>query len=178
MGAPAVSALGTLAVHLMLLSLVAVGGVSAVLPELHRLAVDTHHWMTAAQFRDLFAIAQAAPGPNAMIVSLIGWQAAGLPGAVVAVAAMCGPSCVLTYFVARAWQRFRGAPWRRAVEQGMAPITVGLFLATGYLLISAPQAGPGAYLVAVATAALVLATRVSPLWFIAAAGGLGLVGLV
>lgn len=172
------SPLAAIALHFTLLSLVAVGGVTVVLPEMHRLTVDVHHWMTDAQFQNLFVIARAAPGPNVMIVSLIGWQVAGLPGALVALVAMCGPCGVLTYFVARAWQRFRGAPWQRAVEAGLAPITVGLVLATGYLLAQGTPAGWTAYAVTGATAGLVVGTRVNPLWLFAAAGALGLAGLV
>jgi chromate transporter len=160
------------------LSLLAVGGVSAVLPEMHRQTVDVHRWMTTGEFRDLYVIAQAAPGPNALVVSLIGWRVAGLAGALVATVAMCGPSCLLTYFATRAWQHFRVERWRRAVETGLAPITVGLVLATGYLLATASDAGWTGGTLTAATAILVLATRLHPLWMFAVAAGLGLAGLV
>ena len=84
-----------LAVQFTSLSLVAFGGANAVIPEMHRQAVDVNHWMTNQDFAALFAIAQAAPGPNFLVTTLIGWKAAGLAGALVATAAMCGPSCVL-----------------------------------------------------------------------------------
>lgn len=172
------SPLAAIAVHFALLSLVAIGGVSVVLPEMHRLAVDVHGWMTAEQFTDLFVIARAAPGPNVMLVTLVGWQAAGLPGALVATAAMIGPPCVLTYWIARTWQRFHGARWRRAIEAGLAPITVGLVLATGYLLTQVPGAGWVAHGITAATVACVLWTRLNPLWLFAAGGLLGVLGLV
>lgn len=172
------SPLVTLAVRFAVLSLVAVGGITSVLPEVHRVVVDVHHWLTDAEFTDLFAIARAAPGPNMLLVTLIGWQVAGLPGALVATAAMCAPGCVLSYFVARLWQRFRGAPWRRAVEVGLAPITVGLILATGWLLTRGAPAGWTASGITAGTAALVLWTRVNPVWLFVAAGVLGFAGLV
>ena len=178
MGGAPLSALGTLAWRFTLLSFVAVGGVTSVLPEVHRVVVDVHHWLTDAQFTQLFAISQAAPGPNMLLVTLIGWQVAGLPGALVATAAMCAPCCTLSYFVARVWQRFRGAPWRRAVEAGLAPITVALVLATGWLLLRGATTGWAAYAISVATAALVLSTRINPLWLFVAAALLGLLGLV
>jgi chromate transporter len=96
----------------------------------------------------------------------------------VATLAMCGPSCALTYLVARAWQRFEHAPWRRLVEAGLAPITVGLVIAAGYLLARPPGASWASYAVTAGTTALVLWTRVHPLWLLAAAGALGLAGLV
>ena len=89
------------------LSLVAFGGANAVIPEIHRQAVDVHHWMTDQDFASLFAIAQAAPGPNFLVSTLVGWKAAGLLGALVATAAMCAPSCLLTFWVAKVWDRYR-----------------------------------------------------------------------
>jgi hypothetical protein len=95
----AADVLVALCVQFALLSLLAFGGANSVVPEMHRQAVDVHHWMTGSQFAALFAIAQAAPGPNFMISTLVGWKAAGLAGALIATLAMCGPSCVLTFWV-------------------------------------------------------------------------------
>jgi len=174
-----VSPLVTIALRFSVLSLIAVGGVTSILPEVHRVSVDVHHWLTDAEFTQMFAIAQASPGPNMLIVALIGFQVAGLPGALVAAGAICLPSCTLAYLVERLWQRFRGTPLRRAVETGLAPITVGLMLATGWLVArGAPGTGWAAYAVPALTAALVLATRTNPLWLLAAGGVLGLLGLV
>ena len=172
------SPLVTIALRFTVLSLVAVGGVSSVLPEIHRVVVDVHHWMTDVQFTQMFAIAQAAPGPNMLIVALVGWHVAGLPGALVATAAICAPSCTLSYFVARVWERFRGTPWRGAVEAGLAPITVGLVLATGWLVMRGAPGGWAAYTITAVTTAVVLFTRVNPVWLFVAAGALGLLGLV
>jgi chromate transporter len=113
-----------------------------------------------------------------LIVALIGWHVAGLPGALTATAAMCVPSCTLSYFVARVWDRFRGTAWRRAVEAGLAPITIGLILATGWLLARGAQTGWLTWAITVSTAALVVFTRVNPLWLFVAAGALGLAGLL
>jgi chromate transporter len=144
----------------------------------HRVAVDVHHWVTDEEFTQMFVIARAAPGPNMLVVTLIGWHVAGLPGALVATAALCAPSCTLSYLVARAWQRFRGARWQRAVEAGLAPITVGLVLATGWLVARGAHAGWAAYGVTAVVAALATLTRLNPIWLFAVAGLLGLLGLV
>ena len=128
--------LAQLAVDFSILSLLAVGGAVTVLPEMHRSVVEVHGWMSGAQFADLFALAQASPGPNILVVSLIGWKVAGLAGALVATAAVCGPSCLLTFGVSQIWRRFRHAPWRVAVEAGLVPVTVGLMLILiGFLLL-------------------------------------------
>jgi chromate transporter len=173
-----VSPLVTIALRFMILSLIAVGGVTTIIPEVHRIVVDVHHWVSDAEFTQLFVIARAAPGPNMLLVTLIGWKVGGLPGALVATAAMCLPSCTLSYFAVRAWQRFRGGRWRRAVEAGLAPITVGLVLATGWLVARGAHDGWTAYGITAVTAALVVFTRMNPVWALVAAGALGVLGVV
>jgi len=171
-------ALAQLAVDFSVLSLLAVGGAVTVLPEMYRSVVDVHGWMSGAQFAELFALAQASPGPNVLVVSLIGWKVAGLAGALVATLAISGPSCILTFVVSRIWQRFREAPWRMAVQDGLVPVTVGLMLAGGYLITLSADHSIAAFAVTAVTAAAVLATRIHPLWFFAAAALLGVGGLV
>jgi chromate transporter len=168
----------TMAGRFLLLSLVAVGGANSVLPDIHRLVVEVNGWMTGDEFAELFAIAQAAPGPNVMVVTLIGWHVAGLAGALAATAAICGPSCLLTFGVSRVWDRFRDRPWRAAVQAGLAPVTVGLVLAASYLVTRGADRTPAAYALTAASAALLLFTRVNPLWLLAGGAALGLAGLI
>src|ERR1700738_3306013 len=98
-----------LVVMLAPLSLVAVGGANSVLPDIHRQVVVAHGWMTEAEFAGAFTLAQTVPGPNILVVSLIGWHVAGLAGAVVALVAMCGPSSLLALIVARSLSNVRVA---------------------------------------------------------------------
>ncbi|HUN45450.1 MAG TPA: chromate transporter [Stellaceae bacterium] len=160
------------------LSLVAVGGANVVVPEMHRQAVDIGNWMSDTEFANLYAIVRAAPGPNMLIATMIGWKAAGLPGAVVATVAMCGPSCLLTYGVTRVWQRYQHTRWRAAVEAGLAPVTVGLVLASAYVLTRAADADWRAVAVTAVTAVVALGTRLNALWVLATAGVLGAAGLL
>ncbi len=161
-----------LALQFLVLSLLSIGGANAIIPEIHLRAVDVHHWMTDVDFSQMFALAQAAPGPNVLIVSLVGWKAAGIAGALVAMAAMCGPSSALTYFVANVWERFREAPLRIAIQRALEPVTVGLVLSSGYVLTRMtdhawpPTRSPASTLL------LALTTRLHPLWMLAAAAGL------
>jgi chromate transporter len=166
-----------MAVHFAGLSLLAVGGANAVVPEMHRQAVDVAHWMTDRQFADLFAIAQVAPGPNVIIVTLIGFQIAGLAGAVTATVAMCGPSCVLTYLVSQVWDRFKHARWRAIVQAGLVPVSVGLIAATALVLARAADRNAIDLLLTIATAALAYWTRVNPLWLFAVGALAGVAGL-
>ena len=134
--------------------------------------------MSDADFTALYAIAQAAPGPNFMISTLVGWKVAGLPGALTATLAMCAPSCLLVYWVVKVWDGFRDAPWRRALAAGLAPVSVGLVSATFWLLVQAADRDLRLGLVTAATAAVTYFTRLNPLWCLAAAAGLGLFGLL
>jgi len=167
-----------LALQFLLLSLLSIGGANAVIPEMHLRAVEIEHWMSDADFAQLFAVSQAAPGPNVLIVSLIGWKVAGVVGGFVSMAAMCGPSSVLTYYVAQVWERFRDAPLRIAIQRGLAPVTVGLVLASGYVLTRATDQDWRMYAVTAATAVTMLATRVHPLWLLGAAAALGALGVL
>ncbi|MFN3349399.1 chromate transporter, partial [Pseudorhodoplanes sp.] len=111
-----------LAGHFALLSLFAIGGANAAIPEMYRIAVQTEGWMTDRQFADLFAIAQVTPGPNVIIATLIGYQVAGVAGACVATLAMVGPTCIATFFITKVWDRFRAAKFRIAVQEGLVPV--------------------------------------------------------
>jgi len=164
-----------LTLYFMLLSLISVGGMPSVLPELQRYVVDVKGWIMPEEFMQIFAVGQAAPGPNVLIASLIGWKVAGLGGALLALAAMCGPAAVLAWRVADLWERFKDSPWRKAVQRAIAPIVVGLILSGGFIL-----ATPGApdwrlWAIAAASAAGMLLSKMNPLWLLAAGGVLGAV---
>ena len=167
-----------LAGYFALMSLLAIGGGNAAVPDMHRVAVDVMHWMSDRQFADMFAIAQVTPGPNALIVTLIGYHVAGLPGALVATVAMCGPTCVLAFFVGRTWQRVKGAPWRAAIQAGMTPISIGLIGATALVVTRAAAQSWVTAAVTVLTAAITYKLRLNPLWIFAGAALLGLSGAI
>lgn len=161
-----------------LMSLLAVGGANATIPEMHRVAVEVNHWLTDAQFADMFAIAQFSPGPNVLIVTLIGYQVAGLPGAAVTTFAMCGPAGVLAYFAARFFHRSSHSFWPSLIQASFVPVSIGLMAAGGYVL--AVTVGTSWQAVAVTLAAAVFAatTRWNPLWPLVVGGILGFAGFV
>jgi len=159
------------------LSLLAIGGINALLPEIHRVAVDMEGWMTSAEFADLFALAQLAPGPNAMVISLLGWKVAGIAGAFVATIAACGPSSLLCFFAMRGLERMRNGKTRAVLQRALAPVAIGLILASGYTLARAADRSPGALLLTVAATAAIAFTRVNPVWILAAAAAAGVAGV-
>src|SRR3954453_19531685 len=167
----------TLAANFALMSLFAVGGANAALPEMHRLAVEVMGWMTDQQFANMYVIAQVTPGPNVIVVALIGYHVAGLAGALVATLAMCGPTCVFAFYVGQVWDRFKEARWRLIIQAGLIPISLGLLGAS--TLVIARVAGQSWQTVALMllTAAVTYWLRLNPLWIFAIAAVLGLVGL-
>jgi len=172
------STLLTLAGYFSLLSLFAIGGANAALPEMHRLAVEVEHWMSDRQFADMFAIAQVTPGPNVILVTLIGYHVAGLGGAVVATLAMCGPTCLFAFFIGRVWERFKDAPWRSAIQSALVPISIGLIGSSALVVTQAAAQSRTALMITAVTALVTYRMRLNPLWIFAAAALLGLGGWI
>ncbi|MDP2410885.1 MAG: chromate transporter [Pseudolabrys sp.] len=170
------SPLLTLFGYFAMLSLFAVGGANAAIPEMHRVAVEVMGWMTDRQFADMFAISQLSPGPNVIIVTLIGYHVAGFTGAAVATAAMIGPTCMMAFFVTRFWDRFKHARWRIAVQAGLVPVSLGLIGASAFVLARAADNTVMAGILTAATVVVAFFSRINPLWLFAAGGALGLTG--
>ena len=115
-----------------LLSLLAVGGGSAVLPQMEHETVGIHQWVTADSFASIYSLGQMAPGPNMTMVELIGFKTAGIPGMIIVLLAFYIPSSFLVYVTSHVWDAFKENPWRDSIQRGMAPITIGLMLAGVY----------------------------------------------
>jgi chromate transporter len=161
-----------------LMSLFAIGGANAAIPEIHRAAVELQHWMTDTQFADVFAIAQLSPGPNVLIVTLIGYQVAGIAGGLVATLAMCGPTAMLAWYVSRLMARSHHARWPAIIQAALVPVAIGLMSASGLIVaLTCDRSWAGAAITA-AAAMLAATTRINPLWMLLAAGCLGFAGVV
>ena len=160
------------------LALISFGGVNTVLPALHHQAVNERHWMTDRDFANLFALASVSPGPNFMVLTLIGYKAAGVLGAFVATFAICIPTSLVAFAVVKVWDRFKTARWRIAVQDGLVPVTVGFVGAAAVLLVRASDNSIAAYAITAAVAVVGTLTRFSPLWIFAIAAIVGALGLV
>ncbi|HYF57437.1 MAG TPA: chromate transporter [Burkholderiaceae bacterium] len=165
--------------HFASLSLLAIGGALAASPEMHRYLVEQRGWMSDAQFTDSIAIAQAAPGPNILFVALLGWQAAGVPGAAVSLVGIILPSSLANFWLWR-WKSARDdTRLVGAIRLGLAPIAIGLTASAGWLIASA-SAGDDlrTWALAAAAAVAVACTRINLMWLIAAGAALGALGVV
>ena len=161
-----------------LMSLFAVGGANAAIPEMHRIAVDVHHWMSDRQFADIYAISQLSPGPNVLIVTLIGYAVAGFGGAIVATLAMCVPTAALAYYVSRLLRRQTKSPWPAIIQSALVPLSIGLMAASALIVAQAADTNWTAVILTLAVAAVAFTTRLNPLWLLLAGGLMGLVGLI
>jgi chromate transporter len=161
-----------------LMSFFAVGGANAAIPEMHRIAVEVRHWMTDKEFADVFAISQLSPGPNVLIVTLIGYSVAGIAGALAATLAMCGPTALLAYYVSRLLTRPRQSRWPALIQAALVPLSIGLMAASGLILARTSDQSWIAAVVTVITAIVAFATRLNPFWLLLAGGVLGFAGVI
>jgi chromate transporter len=157
-----------------ILSLVAVGGANSVLPEMHRQLVELRGWLDDTTFSQLYALAQAAPGPNILVASVMGWRIAGGLGLAAATLGMLVPAAVLAWGVGGLTQRLRGAPWLKPAQSGLVPVAIGLILAAGITMAQAAHShGVMPVLLVVVASIFVWRTDYSPLWVLAGGGVMG-----
>ena len=188
----------SLTAHFMLLSMLSIGGAITAAPDMHRLLVDEKGWLTDTQFSASIAIAQAAPGPNVLFVALMGWNVGlnagggigagpgawglGLLGLTITMVGIMLPSTTLTYLATRWGHRNRDRRGVRAFKQGMAPVVVGLLIATGWVLAAGNVATDvpawRLWLLSGTAAFIVWRTRLHLLWLLGAGALLGAFGLV
>jgi chromate transporter len=168
------SVLVALGLVFLQLSFLAIGGGNAMLPEMRRQVVDVHHWMSAQDFSALFALAQAAPGPNMMIVPMIGWHVAGLAGMLVVSVANFGPTSIIAGVFLLYWEKVKDRPWRKIVQTGLGPVTVGLVASSANLIVDAAVPNLWLGLMAGISAALCFYTRIHPLIVLGAGAIIGL----
>jgi chromate transporter len=152
------------------ISLLAVGGANAVVPEMHRQLVQLHPLLSERDFGALVGLAQAAPGPNVMVVGLLGFRVAGILGACCATAGMSLPPAVLSVALSRLWRGGAGAGrWQQPLADALLPLTVGLVLASSYTLLRGSGLGVSGLLLAVAVGGLTALGKVPPLLLLAGA---------
>lgn len=165
-------------VRLTAISLLAFGGAQSMLPDMYRMVVQDAQWMDGQRFADYFAIAQSAPGPNMLIVTLVGWHVSGLAGAVVATVAACGPSSLLALFAYKRLYVHPNPQVRQWVQWTATPISIGLVVASSTQIALLLTQSAGMLALTGVTIVVVLTTRLHPLWLIASGAALGAAGWI
>ena len=159
-----------------LLSILAVGGGTAVLPEMQTLLLH-QFGITHTQFVHIYSIGQVAPGPNMLMVLIIGFKIAGLIGACTVLLAFFVPSSILCFCAGRLWGHFADSPWRRSVQNALEPISIGLMASGVYAVAKASIVSPITLGLALVTLYLILKTKINPVYIILGAGVVGFIAL-
>lgn len=172
------SALLSLFLKLSAFSVFAFGGINALLPVLYDLSVNQEHWINSQTFSDYFAIAQAAPGPNLMTVTLIGWNVGGVLGAAIATLAISWPSSIMIYFLQRFILRMQDKQKQQMIQFAAGALAVGLVLAAAWQISLQINHSFMAYALTIGAIAVTFFTRWHPLYLIAIGAILGILGFV
>ena len=156
------------------LSLLTIGGGMAAFPEMKILTVDVHKWLTFPQLIHLYSVGQMAPGPNMMMIVAIGQWAGGFAGAIVTLIAFFGPTAVLAYLIARFWKRLEKWPWRRSIQEGLAPVSIGLLLAGCFTMAKGAITGLETGAIAVGVLLMLLQYKINPAILVVAGAVIGI----
>ncbi len=162
-----------LLLRFVLLSSIAVGGVVSMVPDISRYLVDEKGLLTASQFSEAIAIAQAVPGPNMLFITLLGFQSAGVTGAIVSTLGLLVPSSIITYHANRWRSGNLDTRAVRAIRLGLSPLAVGLTLAAGWVIASGAVTHWTLLLLCGLTIVVCLRSKINPLWLIALGALLG-----
>ncbi len=160
------------------LSLLTVGGGMAAFPEMKYLTVEVHKWLTFPQLIHIYSVGQMAPGPNMMMIVVIGQWAGGRLGAIVTLLAFFAPTALLAYVVAKLWERLAKWPWRTSIEQGLAPVSIGLLLAGCFTMAKGAITGIETGAIAVATLLILLQYKVNPALLVVAGAVVGVLSFM
>lgn len=154
------------------LSLTAFGGGYTIYPELERGLVEVHHWLTKTEFYQLFAIAQSAPGPNTVLMPLIGWRLGGIEGLLIATFSGYIPGALLTFFAMKGWDYFKQLSWYGVIKRALIPLTIGLLTASSWTI--AKSVAPTLTLTIILLGSVILSfrTRLHPLIILGCGGGM------
>jgi len=146
----------------------------AAFPEMKLLTVDVHKWLTFPQLIHIYSVGQMAPGPNMMMIVVVGQWAGGLLGAIVTLIAFFGPTAVLAFVIGRLWKRIETWPWRRSIQQGLAPVSIGLLLAGCFTMAKGSVTGLDTGAITVGVLLMLLQYKINPAILVLAGAGIGL----
>ena len=155
------------------LSILTVGGGMAAFPEMKNLTVDVHKWLTFPQLIHLYSVGQMAPGPNMMMIVSIGQWAGGVVGAIVTLLAFFGPTALLAFLVAKGWKKLETWRWRKSIQQGLAPVSIGLLLAGCFTMAKGAITGLETGAIAVGTLVILIQYKINPALLVVGAAIIG-----
>ncbi len=170
------------------LSILTVGGGMAAFPEMKILTVEVHHWLDFHQLIHLYSVGQLAPGPNMMMIVSIGEWAVldnapgnwlgGVVGGFVVLTAFFGPTALLALAIGRAWNKLETWPWRLSIQQGLAPVSIGLLLAGSLSMAKGAVTGWSTGGIALAVLLTMLWRKINPALLVVGGAVAGLIAFM
>jgi chromate transporter len=145
-----------------LLSVLALGGGNSILPEMRYMTVNRLNWLTDAQFRSIYSLGQVVPGPNMLMVLVIGHQLAGWLGMAVVGIAFFVPDFIIALSINRLWIRLGGWPWRMSIQRGLAPVAIGLMISGTYTIARLSLVNVTTVVIALVVLAILLWRHINP----------------
>ena len=146
------------------------GGGLAMVPAIEHTVVVEQHWLDAKTFADAVALGQITPGPVAICATFIGYRVGGISGSLVATIAMFAPALAVALAVGHSIERFRTSKFVEGALRALAPAVIGMLGAATVSLGRASIDSVIAIGIAVATFAVLVRFRISPLWPLLAGG--------
>jgi chromate transporter len=131
-------------------------------------------WLTDQQVLDAIAIGQVTPGPVFTTATFIGYQLAGLPGALMATAGIFLPSFIFVALSSPLIPRMRNSPWLAAFLDGINVAALGLMLGVTWELGRAAVVDWLTLVLALISAVLLLRYKLNSTWLIAGGAAIGL----
>jgi chromate transporter len=165
----------TMAQTFAMTALVSIGGIATMIPEIHRIAVENYGWMNDSDFSSAFAISQIAPGPNVLLMSLVGWRVAGLSGLMVATFSTVLPTAMLALGFSRVENKLKATPWYANARKSFPPLIVGLMISSGLVTAKASIHETFGVLIAIGVALYTSYKKTNPLYPIFFAVVLGVI---
>ena len=163
----------SLAWHFAVLSIFAVGGgISMLVPVMHQEVVEQYHWLNERQFAESLAVAQSAPGPNFLLVPLIGFHVADLPGALVSLLAFLVIPVTIAFIVGRILHD-HDTPLMARFRTAFRPVTGGLWIASGIVVAATVDHTVVPLVITIAVAALSIFIDIAPIYWCLTAGVIG-----
>lgn len=153
---------GALATVFGFLSIQAVGGGPAVLPEMQRSVITTFQ-LSPDQFVQAYGLGQLVPGPNMLLVVVLGYRIAGALGAAIALLAFFIPMSIVVVLVGRYIVKLPASPWKHAIRDGLAPVTIGLMASGAYAMGRSATTTLPTALIGLAVMGLMLGTKINPI---------------
>jgi len=174
------SSSATLPAHLAVLSSISFGGFPHGSPGRSPLC-DRTEVADRSGFRRYFPRLASSAGPqydpDDELHRAQGRQEA-LPALLPAALATFSPPCCMYYASYTLWDRFRDRQWQNIVRQALAPLTIGLVIAAGYVMARAADAAWPSLAITAAAVVLMLRALTNPLWILIAGGAAGGLGLL